>query len=174
MASTRYNFSVAIIAVPGKLWLRSERARIWAEAGALAGFGLMFGALFLPFVSVDCPGGCTSPALAPVSLAAGADNLWLILAVVLAFGAGSLVRILTTQRQWVAAVNLALSLTAVVLAIFEGVEAGTRVLHVELINLFTPTVLLAGYFLFLGGAALAAASTSLLLIIPPERPRARA
>ena len=84
-----------------------------------------------------------------------------------------IVQILAIRRHWVATVNLALSLTAVALAIFEGVEAGTRVMHVELINLFNPTALWAGYFVFLGGAVLAAGCTGVLFLLPRGGSRAR-
>jgi len=171
-STTRYTFAMAI-ASPGRLWPLPQPIRVWAEAGTLVAFGLMVVALFLPFAGPDCPGGCTSPALAPVSLVGGADDLWLILSVVLAFGTGSLVQILAIRRHWVATVNLALSLTAVALAIFEGVEAGTRVMHVELINLFNPTALWAGYFVFLGGAVLAAGCTGVLFLLPRGGSRAR-
>jgi hypothetical protein len=125
----------------------------------------MFLALFLPFVGVDCRDGCTSPALAPVSLAGSADDRWLLLSVVLAFGLGSLLQILTHRGAWLCALNLGMSLLALSLAVFEGIEAGTRVLQVELINLFTPTALLAGYFVLLVGAALGAASTGSLFLL---------
>ncbi|MGA8017020.1 MAG: hypothetical protein WCB85_13995 [Candidatus Dormiibacterota bacterium] len=149
----------------------------------------MLAALFLPFVEVACPGctptvvhicangGCVSrlevPVTAPASLAGGADDLWLILGVVLAFGAGTLVQIWMPRRLWIAAAHLGLGLTALSLAIFEGVEAGVRVLHVELPNLFTPTALLAGYFMFLCGAIVAALSASVLFISAQGAPHRR-
>ncbi|MGA8017025.1 MAG: hypothetical protein WCB85_14020 [Candidatus Dormiibacterota bacterium] len=61
--------------------------------------------------------------IAAASLVGGADDLWLILAAVLAFGAGTLVQIWMPREQWVAAAHTALGLTAPSLAIFEGLEA---------------------------------------------------
>jgi hypothetical protein len=156
---------------------RAPRGNPWIARGAglaaILAAAAMLVALFQPFVSQICTGCSATIAAAFPSpsgtlvLSPDAGALIWIAALVAVTAVGYLIGV---GGRWTAGINGLLSLAALALAIFEGVEAFPRVLGAEELPLGMTSVSVShmldlGYYLFLGGAALAVLAAATMLLV---------
>jgi hypothetical protein len=150
--------------------------------------GAMLAATFTPWVTqscILCPalGAGTTFAFQPRSLFQGLDA-WIVLSVVIALGLAATSYLRGLRRRLAVMASLVFSLCAVALGIFEGVDAGGRVVgwdavgpplelgvhgpvaYVPAATISPPVYLDAGFFTFVVAAAVAAiAAVALVAMI---------
>jgi len=132
-----------------------------AGALSLLGAGLMIGSLFPPYVAAQCPDCVPGAFSSSKNVMSGYDG-WLVDALAVVLGLLALAFLVGVGRRLISTCSLILSVPALGLAIFDGVDAEGRVLRGDQPALLggsarlTATVALdAGFYLLLIGAVVA-------------------
>lgn len=164
-----------------------------ASATALVAAVVMSGAVFTPFVTEGLcllcrgPGGPSVAGHVPfsVSLLQGLDA-WTIIGVVVALGVAAAGNLVNVYRRLTASVMVAASLASVALCLYDGVNAGARIMgwvpygieegpngpvrFIPARIYYPPINLGAGFYLFLAAAVVASIASVVTVLTVKGRP----